>query len=146
MKNAVELYPDAAGEWRWSLLAAENGQRIADGSEGYVNKDDALNGFLRTGMSAASNFEVWHYKAHEGVGSRDYAPIKVEQWGSALSYARQSNSDLVKFAGLLDFFGVSYEKTKEDDDSITICIYKPKDRNHYLIFNFKTNGSFKTLA
>lgn len=37
------VYKDARGEWRWRLKH-RNGNIIADGSEGYVNKADALNG------------------------------------------------------------------------------------------------------
>jgi uncharacterized protein YegP (UPF0339 family) len=35
------LYKDAAGEWRWRLLAANN-RNIADSGEGYINKQDCL--------------------------------------------------------------------------------------------------------
>ena len=37
------VYKDNAGEWRWHLKSA-NGQIIADSGEGYVNKQDCLNG------------------------------------------------------------------------------------------------------
>jgi uncharacterized protein YegP (UPF0339 family) len=37
------LYKDNKGEFRWRLRH-ENGNIIADSGEGYVNKDDALNG------------------------------------------------------------------------------------------------------
>jgi uncharacterized protein len=37
------LYKDAAGYWRWTLYAA-NHRKIADSSEGYFNKQDALGG------------------------------------------------------------------------------------------------------
>ena len=37
-----ELYKDANGEFRWRLKAS-NGQNIANGGEGYVNKQDAIN-------------------------------------------------------------------------------------------------------
>lgn len=33
------MYRDAAGLWRWRLLAANN-RRIADSGEGYYNKQD----------------------------------------------------------------------------------------------------------
>jgi amphi-Trp domain-containing protein len=38
-----ELYRDSADEWRWRLRH-RNGNIIADGGEGYVNKADAENG------------------------------------------------------------------------------------------------------
>lgn len=38
-----QAYEDRAGEWRWRLRAA-NGRIIADGSEGYKNKQDCLHG------------------------------------------------------------------------------------------------------
>jgi len=37
------VYPDAKGEWRWSLRSA-NGDKIADSGEGYKNKEDCLHG------------------------------------------------------------------------------------------------------
>lgn len=37
------LYRDAAGEWRWTLVA-DNGRKIADSGEGYVNKSDCVHG------------------------------------------------------------------------------------------------------
>lgn len=37
------LYKDRASQWRWTLYAANN-LKIADGSEGYWNKADAVNG------------------------------------------------------------------------------------------------------
>lgn len=38
-----QLYKDAAGQYRWRLVAA-NGRRIADSGEGYNNKADCLAG------------------------------------------------------------------------------------------------------
>ena len=35
------VYKDAAGEWRWRLVAT-NKQTIADSGEGYVDKRDCL--------------------------------------------------------------------------------------------------------
>ena len=37
------LYKDAARQWRWTLYAANN-RKIANGGEGYHNKQDALHG------------------------------------------------------------------------------------------------------
>lgn len=38
-----EVYEDAAGEWRWRLVAP-NGNIIADSGEGYVSKQGAKRG------------------------------------------------------------------------------------------------------
>ena len=42
-KATFELYADAADEWRWRLVH-DNGNVIADGSQGYADKRDARNG------------------------------------------------------------------------------------------------------
>ena len=42
-KAAFELYADSADQWRWRLVH-DNGNIIADGSEGYTDKRDARNG------------------------------------------------------------------------------------------------------
>jgi uncharacterized protein YegP (UPF0339 family) len=39
----VHIYRDAAGEWRWRLVA-KNGRTIADSAEGYVEKRKAIAG------------------------------------------------------------------------------------------------------
>lgn len=36
----VEVYEDAAGEWRWRMV--RSGKTVADGAEGYVKKANAL--------------------------------------------------------------------------------------------------------
>ena len=41
-----EIYADAAGEWRWRLVAANN-RIIADSAEGYKNKRNADEAVLR---------------------------------------------------------------------------------------------------
>jgi len=38
-----KVYKDNAGEWRWTLIAA-NGRKIGDSGEGYKNKQDCLHG------------------------------------------------------------------------------------------------------
>lgn len=43
MAATFELYKDKAGEFRWRLRH-ENGQIIADSSEGYTTKANAKNG------------------------------------------------------------------------------------------------------
>jgi len=40
MSQTFEIYEDAAGEWRWRLVAS-NGEIIGDGGEGYASKDGA---------------------------------------------------------------------------------------------------------
>jgi len=42
-KATFELYADSAEQWRWRLVH-DNGNIIADGSEGYTDKRDARNG------------------------------------------------------------------------------------------------------
>ena len=42
-KATFELYADSADQWRWRLVH-DNGNIIADGSEGYTDKRDAQNG------------------------------------------------------------------------------------------------------
>ena len=36
-----QVYEDAAGEWRWRLIA-ENGRIVADSGEGYAEWDNAV--------------------------------------------------------------------------------------------------------
>ena len=47
------VYKDTAGYWRWTYYAANN-KKIADGSEGYVNKADCLHGIALVKGSANS--------------------------------------------------------------------------------------------
>jgi len=42
-KQRFELFQDAAGEWRWRLVAS-NGKIIADSGEGYSSKQGAKRG------------------------------------------------------------------------------------------------------
>ena len=39
------VYRDAAGEWRWRLVAT-NGRTIADSGEGYVNRQDCIDAIV----------------------------------------------------------------------------------------------------
>jgi uncharacterized protein len=39
----LDVYLDKSGDWRWRALAA-NGRTVADSSEGYRKKADALHG------------------------------------------------------------------------------------------------------
>ena len=52
------LYKDAKGEWRWSLYAA-NSKIIADGSEGYANKADAIHG-IGLVAAIATGAGIWN--------------------------------------------------------------------------------------
>lgn len=38
----VEVYRDAAGQYRWRRVATANGQVVADGAEAYTRKTEAL--------------------------------------------------------------------------------------------------------
>lgn len=40
-EHVVHVYRDAAGEWRWSRVAA-NGTIVADSGEGYVRRIDCI--------------------------------------------------------------------------------------------------------
>ena len=40
---AYYLYKDTQGYWRWRYVSS-NGRTIADSGEGYVNRQDAING------------------------------------------------------------------------------------------------------
>lgn len=51
------LYKDDAGEWRWSLYAA-NSKIIADGAEGYVNRRDAIHG-INLVKAVAPRAPIW---------------------------------------------------------------------------------------
>src|SRR5262245_56772899 len=48
-----ELFKDHKGEWRWHLRH-QNGNIIADSGEGYVHRDDAVNGIESVKENAAS--------------------------------------------------------------------------------------------
>jgi len=52
------VYKDAAGEFRWTLFAA-NAKRIADSAEGYKNKADCKHG-ARLVAGIASNAPVFN--------------------------------------------------------------------------------------
>lgn len=51
------LYRDARGEWRWTLYA-ENGRKIADSAEGYINRADAIHS-ARLVASVATACPIW---------------------------------------------------------------------------------------
>ena len=55
---AYHVYRDRAGLWRWNLKA-NNGLKIADSGEGYVNKSDCLRAIaLVKGSNAAPVYDV----------------------------------------------------------------------------------------
>lgn len=49
-----QVYQDKAGHWRWRFRA-NNGQILADSGEGYINKQDCVNGIniVKTQASTA---------------------------------------------------------------------------------------------
>lgn len=48
-----ELYRDAPGHWRWRLRA-QNGNVLADSSEGYARREDCEHGIALVRQSAAA--------------------------------------------------------------------------------------------
>jgi len=61
MKDQIVLYRDAQNEWRWRIIAAENGKIIARSSEGYENEDEARENITRV-TSVASRAFTFHYE------------------------------------------------------------------------------------
>lgn len=55
-RRTFQVYRDAAGEWRWRLLAG-NSQLIAASGEGYRHKQDCLNGIELVKGSADARVE-----------------------------------------------------------------------------------------
>jgi len=45
----IEVYKGKGGKYRWRLIAG-NGENIANGSQGYHNRSNALRAFRRCGM------------------------------------------------------------------------------------------------
>ncbi len=41
MEDRVVVYEDKSGDWRWKRVA-DNGNTVADGSEGYENREDCV--------------------------------------------------------------------------------------------------------
>lgn len=52
------IYKDKAGEWRWTLYAA-NAKKIADSGEGYVKKSDCIHG-ARLVAETATNAGIYN--------------------------------------------------------------------------------------
>ena len=74
-KATFELYEDAEEKWRWRLLH-DNGNIIADGSEGYTDKRDARNGL----ESVKSNAPGAH------VIDTDKGEVAPEEGGSDATF------------------------------------------------------------
>jgi len=73
MAPTFQVFEDAAGEWRWRLVAG-NGEIIADGGEGYASKRNAREAAERVQASAPDAdvldvddvaFEVYEDRAGE---------------------------------------------------------------------------------
>lgn len=45
-----QLFKDKAGEWRWRIVH-DNGNIMADSSEGYKNKADCISAFVSVSMA-----------------------------------------------------------------------------------------------
>lgn len=56
---------DKNNQWYWSLKA-DNHATIADGSEGYVNKQGAINGINLVKKNAASS-QIWDSEARQWI-------------------------------------------------------------------------------
>ena len=48
------LFKDSQGQWRWNLNA-DNHKKIADGAEGYNNRQDCLHGVNLVKANAATS-------------------------------------------------------------------------------------------
>lgn len=55
MPDRFEIYQDSRDEWRWRYVA-ENGNKMANGGEGYKNKGDCEHGIDT--MKKSQNVEV----------------------------------------------------------------------------------------
>ncbi|HEX8119073.1 MAG TPA: DUF1508 domain-containing protein [Pyrinomonadaceae bacterium] len=55
-RRTFQVYQDAAGEWRWRLVAG-NGRIVADSGEGYQHKQDCLHGIELVRASAEAQIE-----------------------------------------------------------------------------------------
>jgi uncharacterized protein YegP (UPF0339 family) len=79
MKNVLRVYPDRSGKIRWTILAAETGDILADSGQGYANEEDAMNGFFRVSMMGTSDFEVHRFPTREAVEDIEYS---IETWAA----------------------------------------------------------------
>jgi uncharacterized protein YegP (UPF0339 family) len=55
-RRGFRVYKDAAGEWRWRLVAG-NGRLVAESGEGYQHKADCLHGIELVKASADAQVE-----------------------------------------------------------------------------------------
>jgi hypothetical protein len=62
--DAVEVYQDKAGDWRWRIVAP-NGEVIGDSAEGYANHGHAMTMAVRIG---AGGMEVRTAAEHLAEG------------------------------------------------------------------------------
>lgn len=51
MEDRVQLYRDQANQWRWRRVCGENGEVLADSSEGYRNYSDCTHAARRVNRS-----------------------------------------------------------------------------------------------
>lgn len=51
------IFKDAAGEWRWRLVEANN-KIIASSAEGYTERNDCLEAWLRVRVAVAAAEEI----------------------------------------------------------------------------------------
>lgn len=47
IEDKVRVYKSIEGYWRWTFIAAENGEILADSGEGYRNRGDCLDALFR---------------------------------------------------------------------------------------------------
>jgi uncharacterized protein YegP (UPF0339 family) len=71
----AEVYPDAAGQWRWRLRA-ENHRVIADSGEGYVKQSDCLAGLH---LATSTTPVVWIKERNEPTKEKDMTEQTPEQ-------------------------------------------------------------------
>lgn len=96
MKHRIEVYKDAAGEWRWRALSG-NGRIVAESGEGYKERRKALrplysllglpeprrmNGFYQASTADGTRVDV-----HVRLGGPENHPRRVE-WRTAYRTTR----------------------------------------------------------
>lgn len=64
----IEVYMDAAGEYRWRYRAT-NGQIMADGGEGYVERRNCVNGALKV-----LGLQIAEYRRRQGGANGPLGP------------------------------------------------------------------------
>jgi uncharacterized protein YegP (UPF0339 family) len=119
MKNVLNLFQDRSHNWRWSAEAGENGNVLADGGQGYEDRQDAINGFTRVATMGLGQVEV-------RVEGSDHVPQVVFK-----AYNQ--------FKNWLDAWGVGYSDYHEDDGTLSLVL---EEEDSYWILNFNADGSF----